>query len=91
MDADTFLSRTDAKPIEEVIAMLQELAAEHPEARVFFGYNYGDHWRTQVAGAVANVEVGQVVYSDYHSMAKVITEDHSDYDSNKAVTAIILS
>ena len=63
--------------VQDLIELLQ---AENPEAEVHFSYNYGDHWRTQVAPKVESVEVGYVTYSEYHRMHKVADEDAFDYD-----------
>ena len=60
--------------VSELIELLQ---MESPDAEVHFSYNYGDHWRTQVAPRVDSVETGYVKYSDYHRMHKV-TEDEDD-------------
>jgi hypothetical protein len=60
--------------VSELIELLQ---MESPDAEVHFSYNYGDHWRTQVAPTVDSVETGFVKYSDYHRMHKV-TEDDDD-------------
>jgi tRNA/tmRNA/rRNA uracil-C5-methylase (TrmA/RlmC/RlmD family) len=62
--------------VAELIEMLQQ---EDQNADVHFSYNYGDHWRTQVAPSVDSVEQGIVEYSSYHSMDKMV--DHEDlYD-----------
>lgn len=63
--------------VQDLIELLQ---AENPDAEVHFSYNYGDHWRTQVAPTVDSVETGYVTYSDYHRMHKVADEDAFDYD-----------
>ena len=65
--------------VQDLIEMLQ---AENPDAEVHFSYNYGDHWRTQVAPEVRDVQVGYVKYSDYHRMDKLVDEDDFDYDDN---------
>jgi hypothetical protein len=63
--------------VKELIEMLQGL---DPEAQVHYAYNYGDHWRTEVAPKVDRVDVGAVVYSDYHRMDKMVEPDDSDFD-----------
>ena len=65
--------------VSELIELLQ---GENPDAEVHFSYNYGDHWRTQVAPKVDSVEVGQVRYSDYHRMPKVVERDYDDEDDS---------
>ena len=63
--------------VDELIAELQCLPRD---AEVHFAYNYGDHWRTQVAPTVDTVEMGKVKFSDYHRMPKVVEEDYDDED-----------
>ena len=63
--------------VKELIELLQQ---EDQEAEVHFSYNYGDHWRTQVAPTVDSVMVGRVVHSAYHSMDKVVDEEDFDCD-----------
>ena len=65
--------------VSELIELLQ---GENPDAEVHFHYNYGDHWRTQVAPKVTEVFAGQVVYSDYHRMPKLVDSDDYDEDDN---------
>jgi hypothetical protein len=62
--------------VKELIEMLEGM---NPEAEVHFSYNYGDHWRTEVAPKVDRVDEGAVVYSDYHRMDKMV-EDNGDFD-----------
>jgi hypothetical protein len=62
--------------VKELIEMLQDM---QQDAEVHFSYNYGDHWRTQVAPTVDRVDMTVVEYSSYHSMDKLV--DHEDvYD-----------
>ena len=63
--------------VKELIEMLK---LEDPTAEVHFSYNYGDHWRTQVAPSVDSVESGIVEYSDYHNMDKVVDSEDDVYD-----------
>ena len=65
--------------VRDLIELLQ---MEDQDAEVHFQYNYGDHWRTQVAPKVDEVMVGYVKYSDYHRMDKLVSEDDFDYDDN---------
>ena len=64
----------------KVAELIELLQMEDQDAEVHFSYNYGDHWRTQVAPTVDSVEVGYVVHSAYHSMDKVVDEEDFDYD-----------
>jgi len=63
--------------VKELIEMLQGM---DQDAEVHFAYNYGDHWRTEVAPKVDRVDEGAVVYSDYHRMDKMVEPDDSDFD-----------
>ena len=67
--------------VEELINQLQFM---DPTAEVHFTYNYGDHWRTQVAPEVTSVEPGFVVNSDYHRMPKVVEPDWDDEDAEES-------
>jgi hypothetical protein len=68
----------------KVAELIELLQMENPDAEVHFSYNYGDHWRTQVAPTVDSVEQGTVKYSDYHRMPKVVEYDEDDEDYNTA-------
>ena len=58
--------------VKDLIEVLQSM---EQDAEVHFSYNYGDHWRTQVAPTVDEVSEGVVVHSAYHSMDKMADED----------------
>jgi hypothetical protein len=60
--------------VEELINTLQFMDMN---AEVHFAYNYGDHWRTEVAPKVSQVSEGVVEYSEYHRMDKLV-EDYED-------------
>ena len=60
--------------VKELIEMLQDM---NQDADVHFAYNYGDHWRTEVAPKVGRVDEGAVVYSEYHRMDRML-EDTGD-------------
>jgi len=64
----------------QVKDLIECLEGMDPEAEVHFAYNYGDHWRTEVAPKIDRVDVGSVVYSDYHRMDKMVESDDSDFD-----------
>ena len=76
-----------AMTVEELI---EELKYMPQDAEVHFQYNYGDHWRTQVAPGVDTVEMGFVKYSSYHQMDKVEEPDYDEEpeDNLKAVVLI---
>ena len=64
----------------KVSELIEQLGYMDQDAEVHFSYNYGDHWRTNVAPAVGRVDTGAVVYSDYHRMDKIVENDDSDFD-----------
>jgi hypothetical protein len=59
--------------VKELIEMLQDM---NQDAEVHYAYNYGDHWRTEVAPKVGRVDEGAVVYSEYHRMDKMLEEEY---------------
>ena len=60
--------------------LIEQLGYMDPEAEVHYSYNYGDHWRTQVAPSVDSVEEGVVEFSDYHRMDKMVEEYEDQFD-----------
>ena len=66
-----------------VADLIEELKNMPQDAEVHFQYNYGDHWRTQVAPTVYSVEMGLVKYSDYHRMDKVVEPDWDEEDADE--------
>ena len=65
----------------KVSQLIEELGFMNPDAEVHFGYNYGDHWRTEVAPAVSSVADGVVEFSEYHRMDKMV-DDEDCYDED---------
>ena len=65
--------------VRDLIELLEGYDAD---MEVHFAYNYGDHWRTEVAPRVGSVDEGVVEFSDYHRMDKLVTieEDYDIYD-----------
>ena len=63
----------------KVSQLIEELGFMDPNAEVHFSYNYGDHWRTEVAPRADSVLEGVVKYSDYHRMDKMV-DDEDCYD-----------
>ena len=62
-----------------IVGELKNLLSDFPDdLPVFFGYDYGDHWHSQVAGEIIEAEQKNVIYSDYHRMAKVADEEYDD-------------
>jgi len=56
--------------------LIESLKYMDQDAEVHFAYNYGDHWRTEVAPKVSQVTEGVVEYSDYHRMDKMLEEEY---------------
>ena len=65
----------------KVSELIELLGYHSPDAEVHFSYNYGDHWRTEVAPAVSSVADGVVEFSDYHRMDKMV-DDEDCYDED---------
>jgi len=63
--------------VRDLIELLEGYDAD---MEVHFAYTYGDHWRTEVAPKIDRVDVGSVVYSDYHRMDKMVENDDGDFD-----------
>ena len=60
-----------------VAQLIEQLQFMPKDAEVHFAYNYGDHWRTEVAPTVDRVDEGLVKFSDYHRMDKTVDEDEA--------------
>ena len=75
--------------------LIEQLGYMDQEAEVHFSYNYGDHWRTEVAPKVSQVFEGVVEFSDYHRMDKLVDEEDTydeetgDYKTNVRRVVII--
>ena len=63
----------------KVSQLIEQLGYMDKDAEVHFSYNYGDHWRTEVAPAICQVSDGVVEYSEYHRMDKLV-DDEDCYD-----------
>jgi len=73
--------------------LIEQLGYMDQEAEVHFAYNYGDHWRTQVAPEVDTVEESLVKYSEYHRMDKLMDEndmyeEEGDYEGTRRVVVL---
>ena len=73
--------------------LIEQLGYMDQEAEVHFSYNYGDHWRTEVAPTVDSISEGLVKYSDYHRMDKLLDEDdmyedEGDYKDTRRVVVL---
>ena len=78
--------------VRDLIELLEGYDAD---MEVHFAYNYGDHWRTEVAPKVSDVREGVVEYSEYHRMDKMVEdedemyEEDGDYNENVRKVVII--
>ena len=77
----------------QVFQLIEQLMDLDPNAEVHFSYNYGDHWRTEVAPKVGSVLEGLVKYSDYHRMDRLMDEDRmiedeGDFEGTRRVVVI---
>jgi hypothetical protein len=64
-----------------VAQLIQKLQNLNPELEVGFAYGYGDYIRTTVVADVSEAEEGEVVYSEYHQMDKLIeVDEYADED-----------
>jgi hypothetical protein len=61
--------------VKKLIDLLQDFD-ENMEVK--FAYNFGDYWRTEVANNITEIDEGQVKYSDYHRMDKVVVDNYDD-------------
>jgi hypothetical protein len=72
--------------------LIESLKYMDQDAEVHFSYNYGDHWRTQVAPRVREVFDGVVKPSDYHGMDKLMDEsdmyEEGDYEGTCRVVVL---
>jgi hypothetical protein len=66
----------------KVAELIEQLGLMDQDAEVHFSYNYGDHWRTQVAPRVGEVSEGVVVRSEYHRMDKLVDDEEDVYDED---------
>jgi hypothetical protein len=66
----------------KVSELIDILGRYDQDVEVHFSYNYGDHWRTEVAPAICQVSDGVVEYSDYHRMDKLVTDEDECYDED---------
>ena len=63
-----------------VSELMEQLQYLDPNTEVHFSYNYGDHWRTEVAPKVSRVSEGVVEFSDYQRLDKMVTDEEDCYD-----------
>ena len=71
-----------------VAELIEELRDMPEDLEVQFSYNYGDHWNTDVAASVKEVDIDEVGYSSYHRMDKVL--DGADPEDYERVREVVL-
>ena len=74
----------------KVSELIAELQCMDQDAEVHFAYDYGDHWRTQVAPKVSNVFEGYVQFSDYHDMDRIADDEDLDEPGSEARPVVIV-
>jgi hypothetical protein len=77
----------------QVFQLIEQLMDMDPNAEVHFSYNYGDHWRTEVAPAVVSVKERLVKRSEYHLMDRLMDEDEmiedeGDFEGTRRVVVL---
>ena len=77
----------------QVFQLIEQLMDLDPNAEVHFSYNYGDHWKTEVAPKVGSVLEGMVKYSEYHRMDRLMDEDEmyeeeGDFEGTRRVIVL---
>ena len=55
--------------------LIEHLRTYPDDMEVKFQYNFGDYWKTEVAADIDSVNNGEVTYSEYHRMDKVVEYD----------------
>lgn len=82
------LDESNCLTVKELRQQLRDYPDDMP---VVFKYNYGDHWRTQVAAPASDLEEGEVEWSDYHSMPKIVDdEDEHDEAQPERVAVLVI-
>jgi hypothetical protein len=59
-------------------ALIDELKNFDRATPVVFAYDYGDHWRTEVASTIETADSEEIRWSDYHSMPVTVGDDEID-------------
>ena len=77
----------------QVFQLIERLMDLDPNAEVHFSYNYGDHWHTEVAPNVSQLDEGLVKYSEYHRMDKLMDEnemyeEEGDFEGTRRVVVL---
>ncbi len=68
--------------VKDLIEMLSE---QDPNLPVVFGYDYGDHCHSTIAGKVHHVDIGTIRYSEYHRQHVVANEKEEEPEGVEAL------
>jgi hypothetical protein len=63
--------------------LIEKLKDYSPDTEVYFTYDYGDHWHSQVAQPVNSVYTDYITYSEYHKMMAIASNENEDPDDNE--------
>jgi hypothetical protein len=66
--------------VKDLIEFLEDF---DPETEVHMAYGYGDYWNSTVAPRIGNVTMGEVEYSEYHRMDKLVERDDEDEEESE--------
>lgn len=72
----------------KVKELIEELKQFDREAEVHFSYNYGDHWRTQVAPVVETIDELPIIHSSYHNTYRLA--DDEEEEAGKDVRHVVV-
>lgn len=65
--------------IDEMIEELKDVKRDvGGDVEVHIAYSYGDYWHNIVAPNATRVESDQIVWSEYHRMHRLLSEDEKD-------------
>ena len=74
-----------------VAQLRQALGDFNPADKVVFAHPSGDHWHTTVCSAIRNVDQGDVAYSEYHRLGKLIEEEDEKKTRPETVSVVVLN
>lgn len=72
----------------QVKDLIQQLQQFDEGDEVHISYNYGDHWRTQVAPKIKRIQMLEVKHSDYHRMPAVVGDEEDGDDDPQMVVVL---
>lgn len=62
--------------------LIEELQYFSDDMEVEFAYNYHDYWNTTVCKKIQTIDEGEVEYSSYHRMDKLVDNDDDDEEES---------